>query len=190
MEIVQSNREQALREFFMRTAAKRKSLLCITNENLAVIYSMTGRHFNRVYCLANNIPIIPLGHTGGTIVLNNGDIGFGLIWDKRNDWLKGLRTFIAEKLGNRGINATVNKNDILINGKKVCGTATMTKGGMHISCLFFAVQNSLELVKNICFKKMVKEPTSLSEYGVISDEINRLVVDFTSQWQAEGKCTT
>jgi len=141
--------------------------------------------FNRQYCRENNIAVLhsPVAVTGGTVVFSVGDLTFNYVTkDAQSDWLGAVRQGICEYLAGKGLNATLDKNDILIDGKKVSGGSAGIQGGMRVESLFFAVVSSAELIEKICLKKRTKQPASLQEYGITAQEIQAAVVDLTKRY--------
>jgi len=166
-------RDQAIKQLFAAMQNHEETLIAFENDRLCIITNpMGGSNFNREFVAQNNLEIVPLGVTGGTIVLNKGDVGFGyLSKDENNTWLAETSDKIVHFFKSKGLNARRDKNDILVDDKKVSGNGTFLRNGLHLSAIFFAFENSLELIKSICFKQMKKVPTSLSEYGITQADL-------------------
>jgi len=169
-------------------AGKKKRLICGTADKSLVTYGGDGFLFNRQYCRENNITVLhsPVAVRGGTVVINAGDLTFNFVTaDLQSDWLGAVRQGICEYLIGKGLNATVDNNDILIDGKKVSGGNAGTQGGIRVESIFIAVVSSAELIEKICLKKRTKQPTSLKEYGVTAKEIQDAVINLTKRYMSE-----
>ena len=77
----------------------------------------------------------------------------------------------------KGLNAVIKGNDILIDGKKVAGGGSFAYNGVNVASLFLAVQDSSELVKNICGESK-KKPTGLEKYNVSAEDISNAVFSY------------
>ena len=121
--------------------------------------------FNRKYCIENNIPILQLGYSGGTIVEGNGDLGIAIFLKKAMN-LRFFQEKISEWIGD----CKIAGNDILVNGNKVVGGAILKKGDKTIYYFQVSFSVDLNLIENICSKEMKKIPKGLSEFGTKTRE--------------------
>jgi len=168
-------------------AGRKEQLICGTADKPFVAYGGEGFLFNRRYCRENNITVLhsPVAVSGGTVVFSAGDLNFSFVTkDLQADWLGSVRQGICEYLAGKGLNATVDNNDILIDGKKVSGGSAGTQGGMRVESIFIAVISSAELIEKICLKKRIKQPTYLQEYGITAQEIQDTVINLTKRYMS------
>ena len=136
-----------------------------------VMYGSKGIDFDLQYCKANRIKVGKFSHNGGTVVFTPGDLNFTYVSkDKQTDWLHGVRSFVVKYLAQRGVTATMTGNDILIDGKKFSGCSIYQIKGMWFASVFFAIQDSSELVCRICAGNRV-DVTGLANYGISGEEL-------------------
>lgn len=118
-------------------------------------------------------------NNGGTILTEAGDFEIGH-WDAPNDgvWLKAFVDFFVEWLKAKGLNAVYKDNDILIDDYKVCGTCITRYGRIDYTGIHIGINTNLESIKKICKKPMVKIPKGLSEYGITTEEVEEMFLNF------------
>ena len=140
--------------------------------------------FNKEYCDLNNIPYYNHHGDGGTIVMSEGSIALGFIYNNRKykRWmLSYLLADLAKHLKTLGLAVTRDRNDILIDGYKVAsGCAINLKPDFKwtYEIIQISINQDIEAIKNICKKPMVKIPKGLSEYGITTETI----VNWCSNW--------
>ena len=117
---------------------------------------------NSEYCKEHNIPIVPIHAKGGAIVNLPGDFSvvvcspIDVIY--RYDYiLRGLKDILQNHTSEK---VTVAGNDILIGGKKVCGSTTLTGEKYSMVMAYFSFSDKTELIKNICTTSKVGKPFS------------------------------
>lgn len=129
---------------------------------------------NFEYCDKHNIPCVNIGRRGGAFVVNKGDIGFGFIE-------QGCKNRIGEIVYNRfaqyllvkGLNASQCSNDILVDGYKVFGWAShyyKEFDAIYIT-IHFTLSVNIELIENVCTKKINKVPKGLNDFGITKQDI-------------------
>ena len=98
-----------------------------------------------------NIQVYEGGYIGGTIVGGAGDLSFGVVYPKtidlRADYFldKLVEIFRAE-----GMNAEKDHNDILIDKKKVIGSATLEGVTFLGFVVFISFSDQSEVIKEVC----------------------------------------
>lgn len=146
------------------------------------------KDFNKEYCDKNNIPYRFLNRDGGAIVCFKGNIGIGFIYNnkKYKRWmLIKLLDDMCVYLKNKGLNATRERNDLLIDGYKVASGSSYNLEPDYkwsYETTQISIYSNPELIKNICLKSMIKEPKALSDFGISQKEI----LDFLNQWKGEN----
>lgn len=134
---------------------------------------------NKEFIEANNIEYIYFDTGGGCIVFFPDDLTFAHFSTDCND---NFYDVITEKLKNylisKGLNASRDTNDILVDGYKVFSTARHNYN-QRVLCtaIHVSINCDAELVNKICLKPMHKKPRGLSEYGITSNEILELIVN-------------
>lgn len=107
--------------------------------------------FNREYCEAHNIPVVDYLTNGGTLVASDGELSVGIcIPDNINigmNWmLNGLKDILSKYMDD----VVVDNNDILVKGKKVCGSTEYRMNGRFAFIAQFSFDDKLDLIYNIC----------------------------------------
>jgi len=164
---------------------KREQLVCGRVDKTIVALGSSMAEYNKEYCADNNITVLhspnPVG--GGAVVFSAGDLTFSFITkDLQSAWLGEVQKAVCDYLISKGLNAAIDGNDILIDGKKISGSSGGVYGGMRTNSLFIAVTSSAELVEKICLKKSGKKPASLQEFGITAQEIQDVVVGSTKRF--------
>lgn len=117
--------------------------------------------FNKEYCEQNNIPVYYTQANGGTIVSTNGDVSFCVcvpesICADEYFILKNIASIIDRGSGI----AIVDGNDILIDGKKVLGSASYHINDMFAVVAHVSFKDNSELASKICTSaKIGKTPS-------------------------------
>ena len=140
---------------------------------------------NLDYCREHNIKAFDLKRSGGAIVHFNGNVGWADIRSNRvpstetlKDIAKEFAKDLADYLKEKNIKATIEGNDITVDGFKVAsGCSINLKPDYKRTFYGFEININcdVELIKNICKKEMVKVPKGLAEYGITTEEIETFV---------------
>lgn len=154
---------EAIAEIFRMMDSQETKVLFVTSEE-PFVFSGESKPYNEDYCTENNIPVYPLHTKGGAIVSTEGDFSIGICFP---DTVGVDVQYILSKL--RGIfgkymeNVSVNGNDILLNGEKICGSIMYHQNGMKCFACHFSFKDNTELVEKICnVSGSVKVPTAIS----------------------------
>ena len=128
---------------------------------------------NEEYCLEHNIPIFKVERTGGAIVSNINDFDIIIVnKDLNKDVLPKLFYRLICICNNKNLNFKMDKNDLLIDGRKVASYAyRMLKNGLTYLAMHLSMSVDLELINNICKKEMLKVPGGLVDFGITDSEI-------------------
>lgn len=130
---------------------KNFGIISVDDDYTFVYKGNNKKEINIEYCQQNNIPIYNYGTFGGAVVVSPGDYNIGVVIPTQLDL--GSNFFlnnIALILNKYFENVKVDNNDILINDKKVLGSA----GFGNEEFFFFVTQISFsdksELIQRIC----------------------------------------
>lgn len=113
-----------------------------------------------------------------TIVANVGDLLIGHFYAPENGWRDRFATHFVEWLKSKSLNAEYTDNDILVDGYKVCGTCITRYGRIDYTSVFIGINTNLDHIKAICRKPMQKIPKGLSEWGITTEEIEQMFLEF------------
>lgn len=121
-------------------------------------------NFNEEYCIKNGIAVYPYLSNGGIIVHQNGDFTYAVscptsLQIDHTFFLERTR-YILQKYTNKKV--TIDGNDILVDGQKVCGSTVYNKNGLFLFMAYFSFNDKTELIKNICNKKTDKMPSYIN----------------------------
>lgn len=158
---------------------------------LSVIFPITelsvqyGREedINKEFCDNNQIHYRYEERGGGCMVFYPDTIIFLDIYPtdnylRQHHFTNDFVNFLIQK----GINATTNNNDVMIDNKKVIGTISEILPAPYNDWVYFgasiSINSDAELIDKICTKPMNKTPGALSDYGITTDE----VVEWTLEW--------
>ena len=120
-------------------------------------------------------------NNGGTILCNHGDIMFSHVAEPNNGWIFRFAEHFTKWLKAKGLDAVYDGNDVLVDGYKVCGLCITRYGMVDFSSGFIGINTKLDHIKAICRKPMNKVPKGLSEYGITTDEVEEMFLDFCGQ---------
>ena len=120
-------------------------------------------------------------NNGGTILGNSGDIMFSHVAAPLNGWLDRFAFHFTEWLKGKGLNAEYTDNDVLVDGYKVCGLCVTRYGRIDFSSGFISLNVNIDHIKAICKKPMVKVPKGLNDYGITTEEVEQMFLDFCEQ---------
>lgn len=129
-------------------------------------------------CKELGYDIVESYNNGGTILANQGDIIFSHLDAPENGWLNRFANYFTDWLKRKGLKAVYEDNDILVDDYKVCGLCITRYGRIDFSSAILAVNTNLEDIKRICKKPMKKVPKGLSEYGITTEEVEQMFLEF------------
>ena len=137
--------------------------------------------FDKTYCKNQNIELVNTQHCGGCIVIFPGDIvlcHYDLYSDFIEEIARRIEDWLNNKLFSLGCEIKFDNNDLLVNGKKVLGMMRIdfVDEEHEFSGLFLSYQSDIDIIKNVCTKKMEKEPIGLKEFGVEKEEIKEFII--------------
>ena len=138
------------------------------------IWAYVGQNaeYDADYCQQHNIGVLPLGYTGGVIVAGPKDLNFVIVTKAKN-CLAFVNQQVSAMLKNLNVENTINGNDIMIDGYKICGCAESTIG--DYSVYFFQISFCVypDLITAICKKPIVKIPKGINDFypALIRDDL-------------------
>lgn len=148
----------------------------IVDSPVAIIYRKTQE--DEAVCKELGYEIVESYCNGGTIVNNVGDLLIGHFYQCENGWCDRFASYFVDWLKFKGLNAEYTNNDILVDGYKVCGTCITRYGRIDYTSVFIGINTNLDHIKAICRKPMKKVPKGLSEYGITTEEVERMFLNF------------
>ena len=132
-------------------------------------------------CKGLGYEVVESYNNGGTILANRGDIIFSHLDTPENGWLFRFAEHFVEWLKGKGLNAEYDKNDILVDRYKVCGLCITRYGRIDFSSAIIGINTNVDHIKQICRKPMTKVPKGLSDYGITTEEVEQMFLEFCGQ---------
>lgn len=129
-------------------------------------------------CEEQGYEIVESYNNAGTIVSNAGDILIGHFAEPNNGWYDAFISYFIDWLKGKGLNAEYVSNDILVDGFKVCGMCITRYGRIDYTGGIISMNVKLDHIKAICKKPMNKVPKGLSEYGITTEEVEEMFLEF------------
>lgn len=136
------------------------------------------RQVDKEICTAMGYEVYEAYYNGGTILGNKGDMAFAHFGEIDNGWMMRFVDHFLAWLKSKGLNATYESNDVLVDGHKVCGLCVTRYGRIDYTAGFIGVNTNLDHIKAICRKPMKKVPKGLSDYGITSEEVEQMFLAF------------
>lgn len=116
--------------------------------------------------------------SGGAIVAQPGDVCCVFLNNDSSDFMSQLKLFIKQKLEERNIKITTDKNDLLIDDKKFFGDIREKFGNFYFYGCHISLSVDLETIQKVCLKPMEKVPVGLSEYGISTQDVENWLNEF------------
>lgn len=162
-ELVEETMPNGVAEIFKMIQMNHAGVLFVDwNETYVVCANRGLEEFNRQYCEKNNITFFPLHTPGGTIVGSTGDFSFGVcVPDNINVdtpfILNGVKDILQKHTEKE---VSINGNDILVDEKKICGSANYKGEGVLMVIMHFSFSDWSELITNICTTSKIGKEVS------------------------------
>lgn len=143
-----------------------------------VVFVQGEKQIDKKTCDAMGYEVYEAQYCGGTIVGNKGDFVVIHFYRPENGFADRFTAYLVNWLKSKGLNATNERNDVLVDGYKVCGMAVTRYGRIDYTACFIGVNTNLDHIRAICKKPMVKVPRGLSEFGITTEEVETMFLDF------------
>lgn len=130
-------------------SSKEPGILLMDTDILVVYHG--DEDFNREYCEKHGIPVVDYYAHGGTLIASDGELSVGICMPNTTgvsaDWmLFKFRDILSKYMDN----VVVDKNDIMVDGKKVCGSTTYSDADTFAFIIQFSFDDKSELISAIC----------------------------------------
>lgn len=135
----------------LRLLDTKTSAVVLVDCNETFVYTGESKPFNEEYCRENSIPVYPLYTAGGSIVGASGDLSIGICIP---DTLELGEKYMLEKvkaiLSKHISSISIDNNDILQDGCKICATTGYNRNGMYLFIAHFSFSDRNDLINEIC----------------------------------------
>ena len=118
-----------------------------------------------------DIKLLQLKYIGGTIYFSPGDIGIVIFDDNCQEILISLFKKLYKEIRKRGYTATLSNNDMLVNGRKIAGSAS----NGHLC--YINLNSSLSDIEKYININSKKIPDKLTNYGFTNEEIFNIIIE-------------
>lgn len=146
-----------------------------------VVFVHKVKQVDEGLCKSMGYEVYEAYYNGGTIIGNKGDMAICHFDAIENGWYDRFIAYFLEWLKNKGLNADYVSNDIVVDGYKVCGMCVTRYGRIDYTAGFIGINTNLEDIKKICKKPMVKVPKGLFDYGITTEEVEQMFLEFCRQ---------
>lgn len=167
---------------WLKTAAKyiqgglHRSAYLVVENPVVGVYSK--KQVDEAVCNELGYEVVETYNNGSAVVHSKGDVLFGHFGEPDNGFYDRFIAHFADWLKSKGLNAEATKNDVLVDGYKVLGMAVTRYGRIDYTGGFISLNVNLDHIKAICKKPMEKVPKGLSEYGITTEEVEKMFVAF------------
>ena len=151
----------------------------VVDSPVAIVHRKT--QVDNQLCEEMGYDIVESYNNAGTIISNEGDVLIGHFAEPDNGWYDRFIVYFIDWLKAKGLNAEFADNDILVDGYKVCGMCITRYGRIDYTGGIISINANLDHIKAICRKPMKKIPKGLSEYGITTEEVEEMFLDFCRQ---------
>lgn len=142
----------------MQKITDKEDAILLMNTDRTIVYH-GDTEFNEQYCIDHNIQVVNYLTHGRTLIASEGELSIGLCFPDYIDidmaWLLKRLKAILEKYMD---NVTIDHNDIMVDGKKVCGAAVYNLNDRFAFIAQFSFDDKSELIYTICPPVTGKEP--------------------------------
>ena len=139
------------------------------------LYVYRGKEeIDRDYCELNRMTVYDLDYNGGPLIGSVKDLSFGFILPPTFNETRineVILTKLALILKKHGLDASVNRNDILVDDKKVGGSFMKKMGNRNILCIQISFRDYIPHIHKLCTKEMKKVPSYIPSEIISKDEL-------------------
>ena len=148
----------------------------VVNSPVAIVFDK--KQVDEDLCNSLGYEVYEAFNNCATILGNTGDVVIGHFYEADNGWRDKFVTYFMDWLKSKGLNAEYVKNDVLVDGYKVCGMCVTRYGRIDYTGGIISMNVNLDHIKSICKKPMEKVPKGLSEYGITTEEVEKMFIAF------------
>lgn len=177
MEITKFNCQYAVETITDFISKQKFGVAYCVHDSKSVLFT-EGNSIDEALCTEMGYRLMATKHTGGLVVVGEGDVSVIHFGEIGNDWMHRFANYLIERYKDRGLNATFDGNDVLIDGYKISGLSATPYGHIQYSTIHIGINTNLDHIKAICKKPMKKIPKGLSDYGITTEEVEQMFLDF------------
>lgn len=148
----------------------------VIDSPVAIVYDK--QQVDESVCNGLGYEVYEAFNNSGTILGNPGNIVIGYMGEPGTEWRDNFVAYFVDWLKGKGLNAEYTKNDVLVDGYKVCGMCVTRYGRIDYTGGIISLNVNLDHIKAICKKPMEKVPKGLSDYGITTEEVEKMFIAF------------
>lgn len=152
--------------------------IAYTVADKSIVFISNKGNVDEQLCYDLGYSVYEAMYNGGVIVADIGDIDIAYFGEPGNTFYSDFGNTLAEWLRGKGLNAEYVANDVLVDGYKISGNGVIRHSGMDYTVVHIGINTNVESIKNICKKPMNKVPKGLSEYGITTEEVEEMFLNF------------
>lgn len=161
-EVIETTPAMAIADV-LNAITRKKTAVLFADTEYTLVWNGNGGAFNESFCEDCGIPVYPLHTGGGTIVSTKGDLNIGIcvaqsVGIDAKFVLSGFAEIFRKHTDKT---VEVDGNDLLVDGKKVLGSATYNSNGMFVFITPVSMSEKTELIADICLKHSEKQPAHI-----------------------------
>lgn len=166
-ELIYKNPDNCIEEG-LRLLDTKTTAVVFVNCDETFVYTGETKPFNEAFCIENNIPVYPLYAPGGTIVGVKGDFSIGICVPESLSVNENYIKLKLQALLSKSIDGvTIDGNDIMYNGKKICGITGYRKNGMYLFIAHCSFSDRTDLINEVCAAPVEASTFSLRRSPVV-----------------------
>lgn len=166
-ELIYKNPDNCIEEG-LRLLDTKTTAVVLVNCNETFVYTGDSKPFNEVFCIENDIPIYPLYAPGGTIVGVEGDFSIGICVPESLGVDENYLKLKIQGLLSKSVEGiTIDGNDILYNGNKICAITGYRKNGMYLFVAHCSFSDRTNLISAVCAVPIVSTTFLLRRPSVV-----------------------
>lgn len=145
-------------------------LVLLFSSELAVVYGYP-QYIDVNACIRSGAFLYHAWHLGGAIVCFPGDLSIMELKNGGSNFGRESISAVRDMLASRRINALIDGNDLMVDGRKCGSWARTSDRGYTQTVVHFSVNSDVQTIRELCMKPMVKIPGALSDYGITAEDI-------------------
>lgn len=170
-EVVDTVPEQGAYMTAMSVQANHPIIIFGNTDNTYVFHGTES--YNELYCQDNGINVIDYHSNGGNIIISEGDLSVGICLPVKDISLQYILERLKSILSKFVDGVSVDNNDIMIDGKKVIGSAIYQTDTAIGFVSHFSFSDKSDLINSICLES--RKPVGYIQ-GISRDQIRQEIL--------------
>lgn len=130
-------------------------------------------------CKKLNVEVVDIGYSGGTIISSTKDLSMMIVFPKSLELTNEILINKFVEIMSKYIdNVTVDGNDILVNGEKVCGTSLTYLLNSVAWTASISFDDYSDYISKICKKPPIKKPSYVDSNLLSKDKLEAEILEW------------